>query len=490
VNPRRPRQEVLPTGSAGLDRILGGGIPARSANVVLGEPGTGKSLFVLQVLFHLAQQGKKALHFTTLSEPSLKLAHEMQQFSFFDETLLERSVLFADLGTVIRGSGADATLNEIFERVDREAPDVVVVDSFRAIRELLPDPAGARTYFYDLSVSLAARGVVSFFVCESGSREPEASSELAIADGVLRFAQRRVGRAAVREVEILKLRGTSHLGGAHPFEIGPDGLTFYPRLRGPETRPDAAVSLERIPTGVGGLDEMLGGGLFRGTTTLLSGGTGTGKTVTALAFLLEGARRGEPGLHVSLEETPAHLRAIAAGLGWDLPALEAQGLLALEHTAPVELDGDRFLHLVSERIERLTPRRVVLDGLTSLARASLCPPELAELASRFAHHVRHAGATAILTRQSEHLLASPTQVDLGASCAVDNLIQLAFVETDGALARSVAVLKARSTRHADELRQLVIVGQGGVEVGGPFSPPRGVLTGRRVEDAGRRRTRS
>jgi circadian clock protein KaiC len=153
--------ERLTTGSPAFDRIRGGGIPARSVNVVAGQPGAGKTLFSLQMLFASARLGKKCLYFTTLAEPSLKLLQYMQQFSFFDETLLESSIVFADLGSVIRRKGAEATLSEIASRVEREAPAILVIDSFKAIRDILGDQATLRTFVYDLAVHTASWGARS-----------------------------------------------------------------------------------------------------------------------------------------------------------------------------------------------------------------------------------------------------------------------------------------------------------------------------------------
>ena len=149
-------------GQRAFDRILGGGLPMRSVNVIAGEPGAGKTIFALQMLFHLARQGRKCLYLTTLSEPSLKLVSYMQQFSFFDESLIaEKRVVFADLGSVIRRKGVDETLTEITGRVEHEEPAIVVIDSFKALRDLLGDAAAMRTFVYDLAVHIASWGAAS-----------------------------------------------------------------------------------------------------------------------------------------------------------------------------------------------------------------------------------------------------------------------------------------------------------------------------------------
>ena len=155
----QPRLPCLSTGSAAFDEILGGGLPVRSVNVIAGEPGAGKTIFALQMLFHQARQGKKGLYLTTLSEPSLKLVNYMQQFSFFDERLIaDKRVVIADLGSVMRRKGVDETLAEIIGRVEQEEPALVVIDSFKALRDLLGDAPAMRTFNYDLAVHVGQLG--------------------------------------------------------------------------------------------------------------------------------------------------------------------------------------------------------------------------------------------------------------------------------------------------------------------------------------------
>jgi circadian clock protein KaiC len=484
LSSNRPVLERLTTGSAPFDRILGGGLPVRSVNVISGEPGAGKTLFSLQMLFALARQGRKGLYFTTLSEPSLKLIHYMQQFSFFDEGLVEGRIVFADLGSVIRRQGAEATLLEITGRVEGEEPALVVIDSFKALRDILGDAATLRTFVYDLAVHLAGWGAASLLVGEYTEAETTSDAEFAIADGIIRFTNSRHELTAVREVEVLKLRGADYVTGGHFYEIGKDGLTFFPRVHNPDGigAPSAAdagrpVSIpERVSTGVAGLDAMLGGGLPRASTTVVQGGTGTGKTLLGLEFLLEGARHGEAGIHFTLEETPDQLRGIAHGLGWDLPELERRGLLRLSYVSPVELSTDRFLDRARREVETLGARRAVLDSLTGLALGVPSERRYKELVYALAKHFHARGVTLDMNMEVADLLGSAQLSGHGLSFAADNVIQLKYVEIEGRLERGLSVLKARGVRHATDVRRLSVE-KGGVEVGSPFEGLRGVLTG-------------
>jgi circadian clock protein KaiC len=477
VSSLRKPLERLATGSAAFDRILGGGLPTRSVVVIAGEPGAGKTLFALQMLFHLARQGEKSLYLTTLSEPSLKLVNYMQQFSFFDARLVDRGIVFADLGSVIRGKGSEATLQEITERVEREEPAVVVIDSFKAIRDMVGDTSAVRTFVYDLAVHTSAWGSACLFVGEYTDAEIATHSEFAIADGIIRFTNRRHELTAVREVEVLKLRGADYVTGGHFFEIGSDGLAFFPRVRSPDTLPAEPVSpVERVPTGVGGLDEMLGGGLPRASATVVQGGTGTGKTLLALHFLLEGARRGEVGIHFTLEETADQLRSIAQGFGWDLRPLEQSGLLTLSYVSPVELSTDCFLDRARQQVEQLGAKRAVLDSLTSMALGVPSERRFKELVYAFTKHFRARGVTLNMNMEIADLLGSAQLSGHGISFAADNVIQLKYVEVAGRLERGISVLKARGVQHATDVRRLSVKSDG-IEIGSPFKGLRGVLTG-------------
>src|SRR4051812_41776614 len=158
--------ERVSMGSPALDAILGGGIPSRSVTIVAGEPGSGKTIFTLQALFHHARRGKKTLYFSTLSEPSLKIIRYMQQFSFFDASLVDDRVVFVDLGMALRSGGGDKALRQILDRVESESPDFVVIDSFKAIHDLLPAEGQNRIFVYDLAVSMAAWGTTTLLVGE------------------------------------------------------------------------------------------------------------------------------------------------------------------------------------------------------------------------------------------------------------------------------------------------------------------------------------
>ena len=470
--------ERLSSGSAALDAILGGGIPAQSVTIVAGEPGSGKTVFTLQALFHHARQGKKCVYFTTLSEPALKIIRYMQLFSFFDSRLLDDRVVFVDLGSVLRKDGAEKMLAQMMLRIESEGPDIVAIDSFKAIHDMLPnDNSLSRVFVYDLAVGMSSWGATTLLVGEYTLEDLGGAPEFAIADGIVRLTNERQELAATRELEVLKLRGANYVTGRHFFDVTVDGLTFYPRVRGPEMTGETPVDFaKRISTGIAGLDALLLGGVPLASATMVQGGTGTGKTLMGLQFLLEGARLGEPGILFTLEETPAQIRAVAKSFGWDLVPLEAQGLLVIKYTSPVELITDRFLGETLREIARIGARRAVLDSLTSMSLGVASQRRFRELVYALTKHFRTAGVTPLMTMEVAELLGTAQLTGRGVSSIADNLIVLRYIEMDGRLERAVFVLKARGTGHATELHQFRIDDHG-AHVGERFQELRGVLTG-------------
>ena len=464
----------LSSGSAPLDAILGGGLPERSLSVVAGEPGVGKTIFALQLVFHLARQNKRASFFTTLSEPSLKLIRYMQQFAFFDAEMLEERVMLVDLGSALLEHGPQRAIEVVKEHVERHESEIVVIDSFKAVHDLLEaDPPLSRRLVYDLAVWLAAWGATTVLVGEYERGDIARLPEFAIADGIIRLANERHELTSFRQIEIIKMRGADYVMGLHFFEMGRDGLTFFPRVRAPDHRDDGAVmtASERVTTGLAELDAMFGGGPLRSSTTLVEGGTGTGKTLLGLRFLLAGIERGEPGVHFGLEETPDQLRGLGAALGWDLVRAEASGQLRLTYRSPVELSTDLYLDRARQQVADLGARRVVLDSLSSLALGVPSERRFKELVYASTKHFRAAGATVLMTLELEEALGSGQLGGRAVSSLADNVILLRHLEVKDRLERAILVLKARGSAHDSGVRRFTI-DSSGPHVGGPLAAVR------------------
>ena len=215
---------------------------------------------------------------------------------------------------MIRAEGFEAALAQVTERCEQTEADVVVIDSFKAIHDLVAKPADSRRLMYDLAVQLASWGATTFLVGEYCLADVTRLPEFAIADGIVFLRNEADELTRFREFEILKLRGTNYVAGRHFFEISPAGVLFYPRVTVPMPAAESSSSDGRVSFGVSGLDEMFGGGLPPTSATLIEGGTGTGKTLLGLHFLATAPRRGHRALF-TLEESPDQLRAVARNFG-------------------------------------------------------------------------------------------------------------------------------------------------------------------------------
>jgi circadian clock protein KaiC len=467
--------ERIATGIDGLDAVLDGGIPVKSITVVSGHPGSGKTVLTLQLLFAAARKGMKCICFTTLSEPAVKVIRYMQLFEFFDERLVEDQIIFADLGSILRTEGAEAALSELIQRVESEQPAIVMVDSFKAIHDMIDLPR-QRSFVYDLAVSMAGWGATTLLVGEYTAAEMATLPEFAIADGILWMGAAREELVMVRQFEVRKFRGSNFTSGIHFFDIEPSGIRFYPRVRGPESVNVQVLPEDRVATGSDGLDALLGGGLPRASSTVVVGGTGTGKTMLGLMFLVEGARRGQPGVLLALEETADQLRATAQGFGWDLEELEERDLLRILYCSPVELSTDRFLHVSRQAIGAIGAQRVVLDSLTSLSLGTVSERRFKELVYALTKHLRADGVTSLMSLEVTEMLGTGQISGHGISFAADNVIFLRYIETMGRLDRALAIIKARGIAHSTELREFRVDSRG-PRLGGPIKDLQGVLTG-------------
>ncbi|MGC3998210.1 MAG: ATPase domain-containing protein [Anaeromyxobacter sp.] len=472
------RLERVSTGDAALDTVLEGGIPARSITLLSGEPGSGKTVLALQMLFHAARRGQRSIYFTTLSEPSLKLVRHMQGFRFFEAALLEDRIQVVDLGSALRGQTPEAAVETIAQRVEADEPALVVIDSYKALHDLSGDALRTRTLTFDLAVHMASWGATTLLVGEYSAEDQGRLPEFAIADGIIRMGSATQDLMRIREIEVQKLRGSGFVPGVHFFELDAGGLRVIPRVSAPPAAERPPPRGDPVPTGITQLDQLLRGGLPAASSTVLMGGTGTGKTLLGLHFLVEGARRGEPGLLFTLEETPDQIRSIAAGFSFDLPALEEQGLIRIRYAAPIELSTDRFLQQVRDEIGNAGVKRVVLDSLTSLALGAISERRYKEFVYALAKHLRRAGVTLVVTMEIPELLGTGQLSGHGVSFACDNVIQLRYVELGGRLERAISIIKARGVDVDTEVRGMTIGPQGlQVSERSPFRELRGVLTG-------------
>jgi circadian clock protein KaiC len=451
---------VLPrihTGSTKVDRILGGGFPANSINMIMGEPGTGKTLFAEQLVFHNAGGERPILYLTTLSEPLTKVVKYLQGFAFFDETKLGSAVIYDEVGTELADEGIEALVPKVKERIKTLGPKIIVIDSFKALHDIAPSLAAMRRVVHDLAGLLTAYDTTAFLVGEYSENQMGIYPEFVVADGIVELLRHETGMRDERYFRVRKLRGSRYREGLHALRLTDAGVEVYRRLVSPQEPPAYTVERERVSTGVAGLDAMVGGGLWRGSTTLLGGPTGAGKTTIGLQFVLDGIRNGEPGLYLHLEENPTQLAHLVRGYGGD----PDDPNLHLLYFSPVELQIDSLIDDIFRLIRKKGVRRIVVDAIGDLVTAARDAQRLHDYLYALSQHFAVHGATAMLMFETARPgITGGYTIDAPFSHLSDNILLLEVSIEEDRTRRRLRVIKTRGSAHDQRVREVEITGDG------------------------------
>jgi len=473
--------DAVSTGVPGLDYVTAGGYARASLHLLEGAPGAGKTTMSLQFLMDGRDRGERGLYIS-LSETREELLNNakthgwsLDGIDIFELIPPELTLDPEQDQTVLYASDLELgeTVSMVMKEVERLKPQRVVFDSVSEIRLLSQSPLRHRRQVLALKHFIAKMGCTALFL-DDLTQEVEETSLHSLAHAVIRLQHSpRAFGGDRRRLRIYKMRGREYRGGYHDFVIHTGGVTVYPRLIAAEHH---AAYQDDVPasSGIRELDKLLGGGLDRGTGTLVIGPAGSGKSMLCLQFLNTAIERGEKGLIMSFDESRRVMLRRAMGVGIDLAAHEAAGRLAMEHVDPAELSPGELTGRISRHVEQ-GARMVIIDSLTGYQNAL---PEENFLALQMHELLSYLGQQGVITLVllAQHGLIGQMHTPVDLTYVSDNVLMLRFFEARGQIRRALSVLKKRTGGHESTIREFLIDGRG-LQVGPVLDEFQGVLTG-------------
>ncbi|RYG37883.1 circadian clock protein KaiC [bacterium] len=478
----RRQEGKASTGIDGLNNILGGGLPIGHLYLLEGEPGSGKTTLAIQFLLEGAALGEKVLYIT-LSETAdeLRYAAESHGWDLSSVELMELDTFLASQKpesqyTVFSASEVELgdTLRMIREAVERVKPTRVVLDSLSEMRLLSRDSLRFRREILGFKQFFAASGATVLFL-DDRTTDPEDRQLHSIAHGIILLERLSTEFGSERRRLIVsKLRANLFRGGFHDYRIVTGGLVVYPRLSAAEHRQGKLPG--SLLSGVGNLDDLLGGGLDRGTSTMIMGPVGSGKSTIVAMYALAAAEQGERAAIYLFDENEGTLLTRCRALDMPLDQYLETGAVTLQQIDPAEMSPGELVQLIRDGVEKQGIQHVIIDSVSGFINAM---PEERLLTVQLHELLTYLGQKGVVT-----LLAMPQHGMMGVNMAsqadlsylADSVILLRYFEAFGAVRQAISVVKRRTGKHERTIREMQI-GSGGVIVGNILQEFQGVLTG-------------
>jgi circadian clock protein KaiC len=454
----------LSTGNVRLDEVLDGGLVSDAITLVVGAPGTGKTILAEQCLFTNATAERPGLYLSTVSEPFGKLLRYGQSLEFFDTAQIGRSVFYDDLGDAVHDGGLAGVLERTNALMKEHRPSIVVIDSFKALRSFAADEAEFRRFLHVLAGRLTALAVSSLWVGEYEPSEATDTAEFAVADGVIGLETRRTAERSTRYLSVRKLRGSDFRSGDHVYRITARGLIVFPRLADVRHTTAYEAASERVTTGIVALDETLEDGYWSGSTTLIAGPSGVGKTLMGLHFVFAGAALDEPGVFLTLQESRTQLARVVGRFGWtfDHPNV------TIMDRSPVDVYIDELVYELLDRIREVGARRLVVDSLNDLVAAADDAMRVREFLYSLVQRCARLGVSLMFTYETMELFRTTRLSEIGMSHVADNVVLLQHVQDGSEMRRALSVLKSRGSMHSALISEFKI-SVDGITLGQPIN---------------------
>ncbi len=470
------------TGVPGLDDILSGGLPSRRLYLLDGDPGSGKTTLSLQYLLEGVKAGEKCLY-VTLSETREELLEGARShgWSLDGIDVVEMAANEAELDsesqvTMFSQSEVElaATVGRVLDAVARVNPQRVVFDSLSELRLLAQSSLRYRRQILALKSFFIGRQCTVLLLDDHTSEDSDLQLQ-SIAHGVISLEQHApLYGTARRRLRVMKIRGSEYRGGYHDFTILRGGLVVYPRLIAAEH--GDAFAMGPIRSGITPLDTLLGGGPERGTSTLLLGPAGSGKSTIAVQYAVAAAQRGDHAAIFAFDESVHTLKLRSGSLGIKFEEGRGAGQITLRQIDPAELSPGEFVQLVRDSVERDNAKVVVIDSLNGYLNAMPDERFLINQLHEMLSYLGRLGVTTLMVAAQHGLVGSHMSSPVDTSYLADSVILLRFFEHAGKVKKAVSVVKKRSGAHEETIRELRF-GSAGITLSEPLTQLRGILTG-------------
>ena len=477
------------TGIAGLDDILQGGLIARRLYLLEGNPGAGKTTLAQQFLLDGVRLGERCLYIT-LSETEEELRQGAESHGWtldgidvVEMTGPEAEALEDGELTMFHPSEVELsdTTRRILQAIERVDPQRLVFDSLSEMRLLAQGHLRYRRQIMALKQFFAGRDCTVLLLDDRTSEGPDLQLQ-SIAHGVISLEHMApVYGRALRQLRIVKFRGSDFRSGYHHMRLSRAGVEVYPRLSAAEH--GSAFKSGQLASGVVALDSLLGGGVDIGSSTLVVGPAGSGKSTLALQYASAAARRGDHARIFTFDESRKTMLARLESLGMSVPEGSGPGQVAVHQVDPAEISPGQFAHMVREAVERDGARVVVIDSLNGYVNAMVDGHYLTAQLHELLAYLGNRGVTSFLVAAQSGMIAGQMGTPGDASYLADSVVYLRFFEHSGRVKKAISVLKKRSGFHEDTIRELCF-DKDGVRLSAPLTGFRGVLSGVPVEISG------
>ena len=475
------------TGISGLDDILGGGFAANRLYLIEGMPGAGKTTLSFQFLLEGARRGE-AVMCVTLSETkdeveAMAKSHGWTLDGIEVRELMPSEALNPDEQyTVFHPAEVELsdTTRKLLEEVDKVKPARIVFDSLSELRMLAGNPLRYRRQILALKHFFAGRRCTVLLLDDLTSDDHDLQVQ-SIAHGALLLEQATPDFGGTRRrLRVVKNRGSEFRGGFHDYNIRRGGLEVYPRLIAAEHSDDEGR--DRMSSGLPGLDALLGGGLERGTSTLITGAAGTGKSTIAGLFATRAAERGEHAALFIFDEGRTTLLSRLDSLGINLRAQTDTGLVTVQQVDPAELSPGEFVHRIRHEVEKNNARVVVIDSLNGFLNSMPDEKFLILHLHELLAYLGRRGVATVLVSAHHGIIGAAMTAPVDASYLADSVLLLRYFEAEGEVRQALSVMKMRGGEHERTIRDFSMKG-GCLGIGEPLRDYRGVLTGVPVKNS-------